>query len=101
MWPMRVLHVSALHAETVEEPEVEDALRALAAELDPELVIASGDLTHRNHDAQHERAARLLRSLDRPLVVVPGNHDIPMLPPWRFTCTVVGFLRVWTQTEYD
>src|ERR1044072_6814141 len=99
MWPMRVLHVSALHAETVEEPEVEDALRALAAELDPELVIASGDLTHRNHDAQHERAARLLRSLDPALAGGPGNYDIPVLPPGRFTSTFDAFLRVWPETE--
>jgi len=99
MWPVRVLHVSDLHAGTVEEPEVEDALRTLTAELEPELVVASGDLTHRNHDAQHERAARLLRSLDRPLVVVPGNHDIPMLPPGRFTSTFAAFLRVWPETE--
>lgn len=83
----------------MEEPEVEDALRALATELEPELVVASGDLTHRNHDAQHERAARLLRSLDRPLVVIPGNHDIPMLPPGRFTRTFTAFLRVWPETE--
>ncbi len=99
MWPVRVLHVSDLHVGTVEEPEVEDALRALAGEVDPELVVASGDLTHRNHDAQHERAGALLRSLDRPLVVVPGNHDIPMLPPGRFTSTFEAFLRVWPETE--
>ena len=83
----------------MEEPEVEDALRALAGELDPELVVASGDLTHRNHGEQHARAAALLRSLDRPLVVIPGNHDIPMLPPWRFTSTFANFTEVWKETE--
>ena len=99
MWPVRVLHLSDLHAGTVEEPEVEHALRTLAAELEPELVVATGDLTHRNHDAQHERSGALLRSLGRPLVVIPGNHDIPMLPPGRFTSTFKAFLRVWPETE--
>jgi 3',5'-cyclic AMP phosphodiesterase CpdA len=96
---LRVLQVSDLHTGTLEEPEVEDDLRRLVEEADPELVVASGDLTHRNRRAQHERAARFLRSLGRPLLVVPGNHDIPMLPPGRFTATFSEFLRHWPETE--
>jgi len=99
MWPLRVVQLSDLHAGTREEPEVEDALRALVMELDPELVVASGDLTHRNRAGQHDRAARLLRSLERPLLVIPGNHDIPRAPWLRFTATFDEFLRVWPETE--
>jgi 3',5'-cyclic AMP phosphodiesterase CpdA len=99
MWPVRVLHVSDLHAGTQEAPGLGDALRALVSAVDPELVVASGDLTHRNRADQHERAARILRSLERPLLVIPGNHDIPMLPPWRFTSTFDAFLREWPDTE--
>jgi 3',5'-cyclic AMP phosphodiesterase CpdA len=99
MWPVRILHVSDLHAGTVEEPAVEGALRDLVATLVPDLVVASGDLTHRNMPAQHERAARVLRSLERPLLVIPGNHDIPMLPPQRFTRTFRAFEAVWGETE--
>ena len=99
MWPVRVLQVSDLHTGTAEEPEVEDDLRALVEEADPELIVASGDLTHRNRPDQHERAARFLRSLERPLLVVPGNHDIPAAPPRRFTATFAAFLRVWPETE--
>jgi 3',5'-cyclic AMP phosphodiesterase CpdA len=99
MWPVRLLQVSDLHTGTAEEPEVEADLRALVAETDPEFVVASGDLTHRNLRAQHERAATLLRSLERPLLVIPGNHDIPRWPPWRFTATFDEFLRIWPETE--
>jgi 3',5'-cyclic AMP phosphodiesterase CpdA len=99
MAPLRVLHVSDLHAGTQEEPEVEADLRALVAEAVPELVVASGDLTHRNTRSQHERAASLLRSLGAPLLVVPGNHDIPRWPPGRFTRTFDEFLRSWPETE--
>jgi 3',5'-cyclic AMP phosphodiesterase CpdA len=101
MWPgpVRVIQVSDLHTGTVEEPEVEEDLRRLVAEADPELVVASGDLTHRNRPREHDRAARLLRSLHRPLIVVPGNHDIPRIPPWRFTATFREFCRVWPETE--
>jgi len=99
MTPLRVLQVSDLHVGTREEPEVENDLRALVAELAPELIVASGDLTHRNTPEQHERAAALLRSLGAPLLVIPGNHDIPRWPPWRFTRTFDEFLRMWPETE--
>jgi 3',5'-cyclic AMP phosphodiesterase CpdA len=99
MPPLRVLQVSDLHAGTREEPEVEADLRTLVAESEPELVIASGDLTHRNTREQHERAAALLHSLERPLLVIPGNHDMPRWPPWRFTRTFDEFLRVWPELE--
>src|SRR5687768_9392610 len=99
MQPLRLLQVSDLHAGTREEPEVEDDLRTLVRETEPELVIASGDLAHRNTPEQHDRAAALLRSLERPLLVIPGNHDIPRWPPWRFTQTFDEFLRIWPETE--
>jgi 3',5'-cyclic AMP phosphodiesterase CpdA len=99
MAPLRVLQVSDLHVGTREEPEVEEDLRVLVAEAAPELVVASGDLTHRNTPAQHERAAALLRSLGAPLLVIPGNHDIPRWPPQRFTATFDEFLRIWPETE--
>jgi len=99
MWPVRVLHVSDLHAGTKEAPGLGAALHDLVGTVDPELVVASGDLTHRNHPDQHERAARILRALERPLLVIPGNHDIPMLPPWRFTSTFKAFRGQWPETE--
>jgi 3',5'-cyclic AMP phosphodiesterase CpdA len=103
MPPLRVLQVSDLHAGTREEPTVEAGLRTLVARTEPELVVATGDLTHRNTREQHERAADLLRSLERPLLVIPGNHDIPPWPPWRFTSTFAEFLRQWPELEpvYD
>jgi 3',5'-cyclic AMP phosphodiesterase CpdA len=99
MPPLRVLQVSDLHAGTREEPEVEGDLRTLVREVEPELVVASGDLAHRNRPGEHERAAALLRSLERPLLVIPGNHDIPRWPPWRFTSTFAEFQRQWPELE--
>ena len=84
---------------TLEEPEVEGDLRTLVRDVQPELVVASGDLTHRNTPEQHGRAASLLNSLERPLLVIPGNHDIPRWPPWRFTQTFTEFQRRWPELE--
>ena len=97
--PTRILHISDIHVGTREESRLEQALRPLVADLDPELVLMSGDLTHRARRPQHERAAAFLRSLERPLVVIPGNHDIP---PWslgRFTHTFREFDRQWADRE--
>jgi 3',5'-cyclic AMP phosphodiesterase CpdA len=99
MPPLRVLQVSDLHAGTQEEPEVEGDLRTLVSGSAPELVVVSGDLTHRNTQAQHARASELLQSLETPLLVIPGNHDIPRWPPWRFTRTFEEFQRCWPELE--
>lgn len=98
----RVLHVSDLHIgarKALHEPELEGALARLVERTDPALVVASGDLTHRGRPEQHEAAARFLRALGPPLLVVPGNHDIPLLPPARFAQTWRAFEREWPATE--
>jgi 3',5'-cyclic AMP phosphodiesterase CpdA len=97
--PARLLHLSDLHAGTVEEPEVERALAVLIERVDPQLIVASGDLAHRGRRSEHERAAAFLKRLDRPLLVIPGNHDIPYTFPARFTRPFREFERQWQTTE--
>ena len=94
----RLLHVSDLHAGTHEDREVERALARLVERLDPQLVVASGDLAHRGRLEQLERAADLLRSLGPPVLAVPGNHDLPYTPA-RFVRPWTVFERVWETTE--
>jgi 3',5'-cyclic AMP phosphodiesterase CpdA len=95
----RVLHVSDLHFGTREDPAVEQALQALIKRIRPELIVASGDLTNRGRRDQHELAAGFLRSFGVPLLVVPGNHDIPYTFPARFTRPWDEFERLWETTE--
>lgn len=96
---MRILHVSDLHVGARGEDAVEPSLGALVAEVDPALVVASGDLTHRGRPDQHERAASFLQSLGVPVLAVPGNHDIPYSFPARFSSTWREFERRWETTE--
>src|SRR5262245_50446819 len=98
-FPVTVLHLSDLHVGTAEAPEVERSLGALIERTGAELVIASGDLTHRGRPEQHLAAAAFLRSLGPPVLAVPGNHDIPYSFPARFTKTFVEFERQWQTTE--
>jgi 3',5'-cyclic AMP phosphodiesterase CpdA len=97
--PARLIHVSDLHVGAREEPRVEGPLRALIDALRPDVIVATGDLTHQGRRSQHEHASAFLRGLGPPVLAVPGNHDIPWLfrgrlaHPWR------EFERQWSTTE--
>src|SRR5204863_4531674 len=84
---------------SLHEPGLDGAIAELVEQVDPALVLASGDLTHRGRRSEHEAAARFLRGLGPPLLVVPGNHDIPYGFPSRFTHTWREFERQWDTTE--
>ncbi|HZT84035.1 MAG TPA: metallophosphoesterase [Gaiellaceae bacterium] len=94
----RLLHVSDLHVGAHEEPDVERALARLVERLEPQLVVASGDLAHRGRRMQLRRGAELLRSLGPPVVAVPGNHDLPYTPT-RLVRPWAEFERIWETTE--
>jgi 3',5'-cyclic AMP phosphodiesterase CpdA len=78
---------------------VENALRSLIGRSGAELIVASGDLTHRGRRDQHERAHRFLTSFGLPVLTVPGNHDMPYTFPARFTRTYDEFTRLWGELE--
>lgn len=98
---VRLVQVSDLHvgAHDAGFEEVAAAVRALVAELAPELVLATGDLSHRNRPGQHARAAAFLRSLEAPVLALPGNHDLPALPPARVARPFAAFLHEWPGVE--
>jgi len=76
---MGLLQISDPHFGT-EVPRVVDALAALAVELAPSLVVMSGDITQRATEAQFRLAGDFLRRLPvSASLVVPGNHDIPLV----------------------
>jgi 3',5'-cyclic AMP phosphodiesterase CpdA len=97
--PTRLLHLSDLHFGGREAPKVERSLEAVIERTAPELVVATGDLTHRGRRDQHAAAAAFLRSLGPPVLAIPGNHDIPYTFPARFTRTFAEFERHWETTE--
>jgi 3',5'-cyclic AMP phosphodiesterase CpdA len=91
--------LSDLHFGAGDDAAIHEAIGAFVAQSQPELVVATGDLTHRGGPAQHDRAAAFLRGLGVPVVTVPGNHDIPYSFPARFTQPWREFDRVWETTE--
>lgn len=75
----KLLHCSDLHFGPPYLPQVGEAVLRLAAELDLDGIVFSGDFTQRAKQHQFEQAkAYLDRFPDVPKVVVPGNHDVPL-----------------------
>jgi len=75
------------------------ALGQLIADLQPELLVATGDMAHRGRRTELETAATLLRGLGLPFLAVPGNHDIPFTLPARFSRTFTEWEGVFGTTE--
>ena len=75
------------------------ALGELIADLQPTLLVATGDMAHRGRRQELETAATLLRGLGLPFLAVPGNHDIPYTIPARFTRTFADWEHVFGETE--
>src|SRR3989442_14173606 len=75
---MRTLvHLSDLHFGRVDQNLIAPLIRSVA-EVKPDLVAVSGDLTQRARSQQFREARAFLDSLPQPQIVVPGNHDVPL-----------------------
>jgi 3',5'-cyclic AMP phosphodiesterase CpdA len=74
-------HISDLHFGRPAVVERLDALKGYIAEIQPDAVAISGDLTQRCTNREFSKARAYLDSLGEtaPCVVVPGNHDIRWL----------------------
>jgi Icc protein len=82
---MRILHISDLHIVPGVGEEIYgvDSFASLERVLhqgssaDPDLIVATGDLTERGDTESYLRLQKLLLSIGLPVFVVPGNHDSP------------------------
>ncbi len=77
-----IAHLSDLHFGT-EDLGLEEALLQDLAAVQPSVVVVSGDLTQRARRSEFAAARAFLHRLPAPRVVVPGNHDIPLLDVFR------------------
>ncbi len=73
----KIIHISDLHFNRVDQSRVE-ALHLLIRQITPNVVVVSGDLTQRAKKEEFIAAKGFLDGLELPMLVVPGNHDIPL-----------------------
>lgn len=81
----RLFHISDVHF-GVEDRAALDAVAAAVTAEQPDAVVCTGDLTQRAKRSEYAAAREWFASLGVPVVLEPGNHDMPYYNPWeRFT----------------
>jgi 3',5'-cyclic AMP phosphodiesterase CpdA len=76
---LTILHISDLHFGPPFVAHVGEAVIRAAHQLPVDLIVASGDFTQRAKRTEYAAAREFLDRLpDLPVVVVPGNHDVPL-----------------------
>ncbi|WP_417618264.1 metallophosphoesterase family protein [Parasphingorhabdus sp.] len=88
----RIAHLSDIHF-GANDPNIVAATIDWLTEKRPDLVIISGDLTQRAREKQFQDAADYLGALRQnglPLLVIPGNHDVPLYDVFRRFASPLG-----------
>ena len=81
----RLFHISDVHFGVEDARALEAAAQAVAHER-PDAVVCTGDLTQRAKHSEYAAAQAWFAGLGVPVVLEPGNHDMPYYNPWeRFT----------------
>lgn len=69
--------MSDIHFGRVDQAVAERVVEKVT-ELQPDLVVVSGDLTQRAKSHEFVAARAFLDNMPQPQIVVPGNHDVPL-----------------------
>ena len=81
---LTLMHISDLHFGPYYLPDIGEAVLRAAEALQPDVIVASGDFTQRAKPAEYQAAREYLDRLPKvPLVVCPGNHDVPLYRVWE------------------
>ena len=92
---LTMLHISDLHFGKPYVAEVGEAVVRAAHEMAVDVIVASGDFTQRARREEYAQARAFLDRLPKlPLIVVPGNHDVPL---YRIAERVFAPLRLYRE----
>lgn len=81
---LTLLHASDLQCGRPFRPDAAEALVRFAHQLRPDVIVISGDLTQRAKASEFRTAKELIERLPKaPVLVTPGNHDVPMFRVWE------------------
>ncbi len=99
---LSILHISDLHFGPPFVPAVGEAALRAAGALAPDIIVASGDFTQRAKRKQYDQARAYLDRLPRvPLVVTPGNHDVPVYRVFERLFRPYALYRQYISQELD
>jgi 3',5'-cyclic AMP phosphodiesterase CpdA len=96
-----IFHFSDIHFGARHAPDRAEAILAEIEQLDPTVVAISGDLTQRARTDQFRQAHEFLNRIRQPLVVVPGNHDVPLWNLFNRFVSPLGKYRRWIGADLN
>ena len=81
---LTLLHTSDLQCGRPFRPHAAEALVRFAHRLRPDVIVIAGDLTPRAKASEFRTAKALIERLPAvPVLVTPGNHDVPLYRIWE------------------
>jgi 3',5'-cyclic AMP phosphodiesterase CpdA len=81
---MNIVHASDLHFGPHLHADAAEAFQRMVTQVSPELLVLSGDFTHRANRRQFTQAKDYIARLTAVRVLAtPGNHDVPLYSFWR------------------
>ncbi|WP_153558208.1 metallophosphoesterase family protein [Roseimaritima sediminicola] len=99
---MRILHLSDLHFGPPYLPHIGKAVLKIAPQLEPDAIVVSGDLTQRAKKEQFIDAREFLDRLPEvPMLVIPGNHDVPLYRVKERLTDPLGLYRKYIQADLN
>jgi 3',5'-cyclic AMP phosphodiesterase CpdA len=99
---LTILHASDLHFGKPFDAGAAEVLLRTIRDQAPDLVVLSGDFTQRAKVREYQEARDFLRSLpDIPVVVTPGNHDVPLYRVWERIFAPLKNYRDYISTDLD
>ncbi len=75
---IKIAHLSDLHFGAEDKTALEQTAEQIHAD-NYALIIVSGDVTQRGKRTEFAAAAKWLNQFTQPTLIVPGNHDTPLL----------------------
>ena len=88
-----ILHISDVHFGPPHLPRVSQGVLDFIERHGPSLVVLSGDLTQRARPEQFREARAFVDRIPVPVIVVPGNHDVPLYRVWERVFNPFGCYR--------
>jgi 3',5'-cyclic AMP phosphodiesterase CpdA len=99
---LTILHGSDLHFGKPFDAKVAGVFERTIRDLSPDLLVLSGDFTQRAKIREYQEAREFLRALpDLPIVVTPGNHDVPLYRVWERLFAPLRNYREFISPELD
>ncbi len=81
---LTILHGSDLHFGKHFDAKVAGVFQRTIREISPDLLVLSGDFTLRAKIREYQDAREFLGTFpDLPIVMTPGNHDVPLYRVWE------------------